>query len=111
VCRAAGPGTRSTEAWTALVGVADAWSEYVQTRGILNHIATRSALDLSRSAATNATAATPGGLSSLRASARQGILAAIWWTMLTAEPDGLLLHAMFRTLSARVRRPRRRGAH
>jgi hypothetical protein len=41
VCRAAGPGTRSTEAWTALVGVADAWSEYVQTRGILNHVADR----------------------------------------------------------------------
>jgi len=40
VCRAAGPGTRSTEAWTALVGVADAWSEYVKTRGSLNHIAT-----------------------------------------------------------------------
>jgi hypothetical protein len=32
VCRAAGPGTRSTEAWTALVGVADAWSEYVMVR-------------------------------------------------------------------------------
>ena len=41
VCRAAGPGTRSTEAWTALVGVADAWSEYVMVRGILNHVADR----------------------------------------------------------------------
>ena len=35
VCRAAGPGTSSTEAWIALVGVADAWSEYVMVRGIL----------------------------------------------------------------------------
>jgi hypothetical protein len=41
VCRATGPGTRSTEAWTALVGVADAWSEYVMVRGILNHVADR----------------------------------------------------------------------
>jgi hypothetical protein len=41
VCRQAGPGTRSTEAWTSLVGVADAWSEYVMVRGILNHIAER----------------------------------------------------------------------
>jgi hypothetical protein len=41
VCRAAGPGTRSSEAWTALVGVADAWSEYVMVRGILNHVADR----------------------------------------------------------------------
>jgi hypothetical protein len=39
VCRVAGPGTRSTEAWIALVGVADAWSEYVMVRGILNHVA------------------------------------------------------------------------
>jgi hypothetical protein len=31
----------STEAWTALVGVADAWSEYVMVRGILNHVADR----------------------------------------------------------------------
>ena len=41
VCRQAGPGTRSTEAWTSLVGVADAWSEYVMVRGILNHVADR----------------------------------------------------------------------
>jgi hypothetical protein len=41
MCRAARPGTRSTEAWTALVGVADAWSEYVMVRGILNHVADR----------------------------------------------------------------------
>ena len=46
VCRAAGPGAKSSEAWTSLVEIADAWSEYVKTRGILNHIATRSALDL-----------------------------------------------------------------
>src|SRR6476660_7497573 len=46
VCRAAGPGSKSTDAWAALVGVADAWSEYVKTRGILNHIAIRSRLDL-----------------------------------------------------------------
>jgi hypothetical protein len=70
MCRAAGLGTKSTEAWTALVEIAEAWSEYVKTRGILNHIATRSALDLSRSAATNATAGTLGGLNSLRAPAR-----------------------------------------
>jgi hypothetical protein len=41
VCRQAGPGTRSTEAWTALVGIADAWAEYVMVRGILNHVADR----------------------------------------------------------------------
>jgi hypothetical protein len=41
VCRQAGPGSRSTEAWTALVGIADAWSEYVKVRGILNHVADR----------------------------------------------------------------------
>jgi hypothetical protein len=41
VCRQAGPGTRSTAAWTALVGIADAWSEYVMVRGILNHVADR----------------------------------------------------------------------
>jgi hypothetical protein len=41
VCRATGPGTRSSEAWTALVEVADAWSEYVMVRGILNHVADR----------------------------------------------------------------------
>ena len=41
VCRAAGPGTGSTAAWTALVGIADAWSEYVMVRGILNHVADR----------------------------------------------------------------------
>jgi hypothetical protein len=41
VCRAAGPGTRGSEAWNALVGVADAWSEYVMVRGILNRVADR----------------------------------------------------------------------
>jgi hypothetical protein len=41
MCRAAGPGTKSTEAWTALVGVPDAWSEYVMVPGILNHVADR----------------------------------------------------------------------
>ena len=41
MCRAAGPGTKSTEAWTALVEIAEAWSEYVKVRGILNHIANR----------------------------------------------------------------------
>jgi hypothetical protein len=57
VCRAAGPGTRSTEAWTALVGVADAWSEYVTVRGILNHVANRAqSLALAGSAATEAAA-------------------------------------------------------
>jgi hypothetical protein len=35
VCRAAGPGTRSTEAWTALVRIADAWSEYVNASALL----------------------------------------------------------------------------
>jgi hypothetical protein len=39
VCREAGPGTTSNEAWTALVEIADAWSEYVRVRGSVNHIA------------------------------------------------------------------------
>ncbi len=57
VCRQAGPGTRSTEAWTALVEIADAWSEYVKTRGILNHIADRAqSLALAGSATTDAAA-------------------------------------------------------
>jgi hypothetical protein len=56
VCRAAGPGTRSSEAWTALVGVADAWSEYVMVRGILNHVADRAqSLALSRPTSPNTT--------------------------------------------------------
>jgi hypothetical protein len=52
VCRAAGPGAKRNEAWTALVGIADAWSEYVQTRGILSHIANRQPLALAGSATT-----------------------------------------------------------
>jgi hypothetical protein len=57
VCRRAGPGTRSTEAWTALVEIADAWGEYVKIRGILNHIADRAqSLALAGSAATDAAA-------------------------------------------------------
>ncbi len=56
VCRAAGPGTRSTEAWTALVGVADAWSDYVMVRGILNRVADRAqSLALARPATADAT--------------------------------------------------------
>jgi hypothetical protein len=56
VCRQAGPGTRSTEAWTALVGIADAWSEYVVVRGILNHVADRAqSLALAGPAATDTT--------------------------------------------------------
>jgi hypothetical protein len=39
VCREAGPGAKSTEAWTALVEIADAWSEYVKIRGKVNQIA------------------------------------------------------------------------
>jgi hypothetical protein len=54
LCRQAGPGTRSTEAWTALVGIADAWSEYVVVRGILNHVADRAqSLALAGSAAAD----------------------------------------------------------
>jgi hypothetical protein len=57
VCRMAGPGAKSTEAWTALVGIADAWSEYVMVRGILNHVADRAkSLALPGSASTDTTA-------------------------------------------------------
>jgi hypothetical protein len=48
VCRRAGPRGKSVEAWTSLVEIADAWSEYVKIRGIVNHIATRPPLDLPR---------------------------------------------------------------
>ena len=59
VCRAAGPGIGSTEAWTALVEIADAWSEYVMVGGILNHVADRAqSLALARPAATDTTART-----------------------------------------------------
>ena len=44
VCRAAGPGTDSIEAWARLVEISDAWSEYVQVRGRVNHIAERALL-------------------------------------------------------------------
>ncbi len=57
VCRKAGPGTRSTEARTARVGIADAWSEYVVVHGILNHVADRAqSLALPRPTATDTTA-------------------------------------------------------
>ena len=46
VCRQAGPGAKSTEAWASLVEIADAWSEYEKVRGIVNHIATRPPLAL-----------------------------------------------------------------
>jgi hypothetical protein len=41
VCRFAGPGALSTEAWTRLVGLADAWSEYVKARGELDQFVKR----------------------------------------------------------------------
>ena len=57
VCRTAEPGTRSTEAWTSLVEVADAWSEYAMVRGILNHVADRAqSLALARSTTSDTTA-------------------------------------------------------
>jgi hypothetical protein len=55
VCRQAGPGAKSTEAWTSLVEIADGWSEYVKVRGIVNHIATRPPLVLSGSPTTDTT--------------------------------------------------------
>jgi hypothetical protein len=56
VCRATGPGTRSSEAWTALGGVADAWSDYVMVRGILHHVANRAqSLALAGPATTDTT--------------------------------------------------------
>jgi hypothetical protein len=72
-------------------------------------------LDSSRSRAANCSrecvdcAVRPGSvhIDGNCATHREGTLAAIWLTMLTAEPDGLLLHALtsmatlLRTLSAR----------
>jgi len=55
-CREAGPGATSTEAWASLVEIADAWSEYVKIRGIVNHIATAPPLAFSRPTATDTTA-------------------------------------------------------
>jgi hypothetical protein len=39
LCREAGNGLTSTEAWTSLVEIADAWSEYVRVRGCVNQMA------------------------------------------------------------------------
>jgi hypothetical protein len=52
----AGPGAKSAEAWTALVEIADAWSEYVMVRGILNHVVANhvESLALAGSATTDA---------------------------------------------------------